>query len=324
MDETVASTVEEASAQAAEEPEAPAVAAEESGLVGDVEAESPAEPVTASSPETTRDTPREVVNLVESYPEPDSSLVDAWIRVPAGAREGANASAPAAWRDAGPSSPGAGSLPPMNGVSWQSPDSYDFDNGSTDEEPSSDLLTGEPDGQQGLAPAEEPEEEAPSRRSRRSQKKAAKKQARQDRADSKRAKKGKRGKKGQDVSEPETFVPSFGFASHPDYDLKWASMAHLATIPLLWFGLGFLAPFVVLAARGEQSQFVRDHAQASLNFQLSVLIYMLLTGFLGVFSPLLFVVPILVGIVAATAAWFSGQRAKNNQEAKYYLALPIF
>lgn len=59
-------------------------------------------------------------------------------------------------------------------------------------------------------------------------------------------------------------------------DQIWVIAAHLG--PLLVGG--FLAPLIVMLARGDDSPFVRRHAVESLNFQLTMLI-VTIVGFLG-------------------------------------------
>ena len=235
--------------------------------------------------------------LSEPRPAPEESPVDAWLTR---ARASVTAGAQPGWSPPVDDSSDAGGLPPRNGHA----------RGEADVEP-------EPE-----AEADDTEEQEEGSARRRRGRKARRTQAPTNRPGARRLR--RKGAPAGEAPAQAGFVPSFGFAAHPVYDVKWAAAAHWATIPLLWVGLGFLAPFVVLAARGEQSQFVRSHATASLNFQLSLLIYMLLTGFLGVLTPLLFVIPILVGILGATAAWFATKAARASSEARYPFALPIF
>ncbi len=263
----------------------------------------PAEVETGESPDTAQ--APEVFALVTEPAE--QSPVDAWLTR---ARATVMAGAQPDWSDTEQN--GTDDVPPLNGKSRSSVG----DNPVEESDHVEDA-----DSAESTADAEESEAEETTKRRRRGRK------ARRDKGSPRtKTRRRSRAKTAPEVAAtgPTPFVPSFGFAAHPEYDVKWAAAAHWATIPLLWVGLGFLAPFFVLVARGEQSQFVRAHAAASLNFQLSLLIAMLLTGFLGVLSPLLFVIPILVGVLGATAAWFAMKSARASSEPHYLVALPIF
>ncbi len=84
-----------------------------------------------------------------------------------------------------------------------------------------------------------------------------------------------------------------------------ALLAHIGT----WFG-GFVVPLVVWLVKKDESQFISDHAKESLNFQISLVIYFVLSvvmvfivvGFfllfaLGVFS----IITTLMATVAASS-----------------------
>src|SRR5687768_2884713 len=55
---------------------------------------------------------------------------------------------------------------------------------------------------------------------------------------------------------------------------NWALAAHVGTFVAAWVALGFLAPLIILLVKGNDSPFVRRHAVESLNFQISLLIYL--------------------------------------------------
>lgn len=128
--------------------------------------------------------------------------------------------------------------------------------------------------------------------------------------------------------------PYAGFPSGtPTADERnWASAAHWGSFVASFFALAFLAPLVVMLARGQQSQFVRRHAVESLNFQLSMLIY----GFVGAIVAVLLVfvtagLALLVVIPAALALavlWLvvviqASIKAANGDDYRYPITLRL-
>lgn len=74
-------------------------------------------------------------------------------------------------------------------------------------------------------------------------------------------------------------------------DTGWAVAAHVGSVLF-----SFLAPLAVLLVRGRRSGLVRQHAYASLNFQLTVLI--------GYVLGLLLVI-LVIGLVLLLALWIA-------------------
>lgn len=107
----------------------------------------------------------------------------------------------------------------------------------------------------------------------------------------------------------------------PSEERTWAGVAHWgALVSALIGGLSFLGPLLVLLIQGNKSPYVRRHAVESLNFQLSVLIY-------GLVSALL--VLVLVGIfllIALGVMWLvfpiiASIKAANGEEYRYPLTI---
>jgi uncharacterized Tic20 family protein len=70
--------------------------------------------------------------------------------------------------------------------------------------------------------------------------------------------------------------PAAGITDAVDQeDRNWAMAAHLSAVVGAWLALGFIGPLAVLLIRGDRSPFVRAHCVEALNFNLSVLIYVL-------------------------------------------------
>jgi len=105
-------------------------------------------------------------------------------------------------------------------------------------------------------------------------------------------------------------------------------VAHIGVLVAAWFAMGFLCPLVIWLLYRYRSDFVRQHALESLNFQLSLLIYtavavvlILITFGLGVLIiiPLAVIgaVAALVVIVLATIA------ASSGSEYRYPLCIRL-
>jgi hypothetical protein len=94
-----------------------------------------------------------------------------------------------------------------------------------------------------------------------------------------------------------------------DEDRNWAVGAHLSAFLAAYVALGFLGPLVVMLIRGDRSPYVRSHAVEALNFNLTVLIYvlicvvlaLLLIGFLLLAGlAVLYLVAVIRGAMAAS------------------------
>lgn len=55
-----------------------------------------------------------------------------------------------------------------------------------------------------------------------------------------------------------------------DAERRWAAGAHLASIPGMALGLGFVGPLLVLWLRSDNSPLVRQHAVKAVNFNITV------------------------------------------------------
>ncbi|MDQ1702241.1 MAG: uncharacterized protein QOF57_1493 [Frankiaceae bacterium] len=110
--------------------------------------------------------------------------------------------------------------------------------------------------------------------------------------------------------QPYQQGPNDGWRPVSQDERNWAMAAHVGSFVAAYVALGFLAPLVVLLAKGNLSPYVRMHAVESLNFQISALIYaavslVLILVLIGV--PMLialgifYLVTVILGTVAASA-----------------------
>ena len=88
---------------------------------------------------------------------------------------------------------------------------------------------------------------------------------------------------------------------------NWAIAAHLSALAAMVVAMAFLGPLTVYLVKGDDP-FVRDHAREALNFQLSVLLYAVISFFalffvIGfVFFPILAVLWLTCIVLGAIAA----------------------
>ena len=95
----------------------------------------------------------------------------------------------------------------------------------------------------------------------------------------------------------------------------WAAAAHLGT-----FVVGFIAPLVIWLVKKDEDAFVEYHARESLNFQFSLMIYMLVS-----FLAILVIVGLLLGPIVAIFAFvviiIAGVKAAGGEFYRYPLTI---
>ena len=117
----------------------------------------------------------------------------------------------------------------------------------------------------------------------------------------------------------------------PSDERTWAMLAHLGAllVTLVTGLLGFVVPLIIMSSKGNVSRFVRQHAVASLNFQLTVLLVSLVGGILGVvfsvvtlgFGVLLFLpAAAAYGIFVLVVMIIASVRANNGEDYRYPLS----
>ena len=84
--------------------------------------------------------------------------------------------------------------------------------------------------------------------------------------------------------------------SQPSKDERtWAMLCHFSAFAGLIFPFGnFLAPLIIWLIKKEELPFVEDQGKEVLNFQISMTIYLLISGILCI---ILIGIPILIGLV---------------------------
>ncbi len=106
----------------------------------------------------------------------------------------------------------------------------------------------------------------------------------------------------------------------PEQERLWAMLAHLLSFVAAYIALGFVAPLVVLLVFGPRSAYVRAHAVESLNFNLSWLLYALVSGILVIVGIGLLLL-IALGIAYVVLVVIASVRANNGEFFRYPLTI---
>lgn len=111
---------------------------------------------------------------------------------------------------------------------------------------------------------------------------------------------------------------------YSESERNWGMFCHLSALSGFFFPFGgILGPMIFWLLRKEESEWVNTNGKASMNFQLSMMLYMvlciplfiLLIGFL--FLGVLVLLDIICVIIASV-------RASSGQEFTYPLSIPFF
>jgi uncharacterized Tic20 family protein len=104
-------------------------------------------------------------------------------------------------------------------------------------------------------------------------------------------------------------------------DKQWGMFAHLAALlGLAVGGFTFVGPLIVWLAKKDQSNYVDYHGKESLNFQLNILIYYLLTLVVTVATcGITFPLPMLVLIWSIVMPIIAGLAANKGEMYRYPL-----
>ncbi|UUY05693.1 DUF4870 domain-containing protein [Svornostia abyssi] len=114
----------------------------------------------------------------------------------------------------------------------------------------------------------------------------------------------------------------------PSDEKTWAVIAHLSALAALFIGFPFLGPLIVYLVKRDESPYVRAHAAASLNFQISWAIWFIVLG-IATFLLIFFIVGFLLipVIIVAAIAWvvfiILASVKANNGEPPYNYPLTI-
>ena len=96
----------------------------------------------------------------------------------------------------------------------------------------------------------------------------------------------------------------------------WALVSHIGCIVGAAAAMAFLVPLVIMLVKGNESAFVRAHAVESLNFQLSMLIYGLVS-FVLVFVVVGFILLAVLAVAWLVLVILATMRASEGRTYRY-------
>ncbi len=117
------------------------------------------------------------------------------------------------------------------------------------------------------------------------------------------------------------YAPQPGSGALTPDERTWGGAAHWgALIAALVGGLAFLGPLLVLLIKGNDSQWIRRQSVESLNFQISILIYAIVSAVLIIVLVGLILLPI-VGIFWLVFTIIGSVKASNGEDYRYPLSI---
>ena len=128
--------------------------------------------------------------------------------------------------------------------------------------------------------------------------------------------------------QPPAPQPQYGapYAQQPGPDgltpdeRTWGGAAHWSALIGAFVAMAFLGPLLVLLAKGNQSAYIRAQAVESLNFQLSMLIYIAVSAVLMLVLVGFLLLPI-VGIAWLVFTIMGSVKSANGELYRYPLTI---
>jgi len=103
----------------------------------------------------------------------------------------------------------------------------------------------------------------------------------------------------------------------------WAMLSHFSALCMFIFPLGnILAPLIIWLIKKEEMSFVEDQAKEVLNFQISMTIYLLISGIL---CFILIGIPFVIGLVIFNViiTIIAGIKANDGKSYQYPINLRL-
>ena len=121
--------------------------------------------------------------------------------------------------------------------------------------------------------------------------------------------------------QPPPYAPVPGAGGMTPDERTWGGAAHWgALIAALVGGLAFLGPLLVLLIKGNDSQWIRRQSVESLNFQISILIYAIVSAILIIVLVGLVLLP-AVGIFWLIFTIIGSVKASSGEDYRYPLTI---
>ncbi|MFN8194000.1 MAG: DUF4870 domain-containing protein [Nocardioidaceae bacterium] len=106
----------------------------------------------------------------------------------------------------------------------------------------------------------------------------------------------------------------------PSDERTWGCAAHWSALVALVIGLPFLGPLVVMLTQGNKSPWVRRQAVESLNFQISMIIYAIVSAIL-IIVLIGFFLLLAVGVLSIIFPIIAAVKTSNGQDYRYPLTI---
>lgn len=129
--------------------------------------------------------------------------------------------------------------------------------------------------------------------------------------------------------QPQGYPPPGGYvpgvagapsAMSPADERTWATAAHWSALVASLVGFSFLGPLLVMLIQGNKSAWVRRNAVESLNFQISLWIYLIVSAVLILVIVGIFLLPV-VGIFGLVMTIMGAVKANNGEDFRYPLCI---
>jgi len=126
---------------------------------------------------------------------------------------------------------------------------------------------------------------------------------------------------GQQPPPPHGFPPAPpGGGMSPGDERTWGGAAHWSALVASVVGFAFLGPLLVMLIKGNESPYVRRQAVESLNFQLSMLIYGIVSAVL-ILALIGILLIIVVGVLWLVFTIIGSVKSSNGEEYRYPLTI---
>ncbi|MCB0907198.1 MAG: DUF4870 domain-containing protein [Nocardioidaceae bacterium] len=119
--------------------------------------------------------------------------------------------------------------------------------------------------------------------------------------------------------QPTYGAPAPGMLSPAD-ERTWGAGAHWSALVALLIGLPFLGPLLVLLIYGNKSAWVRRQAVESLNFQLSMIIYAIVSAIL-IIVLIGFFLLLAVGALSIIMPIVAAVKVNNGEDFRYPITI---
>jgi uncharacterized protein len=110
--------------------------------------------------------------------------------------------------------------------------------------------------------------------------------------------------------------PAPGVAGPTPEQRNWAMIAHLSAFAMFVGVPSFVGPLVIWLMKREEHPFIAEHGREALNFNISVLIYLIVAGIL-VLVLVGFLLMIAIGIAWLVVTIQAAIAASNGQTYRY-------